>query len=836
MKVAVIVGWATVFAVAAVRLLRYFLFEHADLIDTHRTRIPLLVATVAVVLYCVAGVVFGGAVLIHAVVTGTSTALWIVGGAAVLPAGISVWGYVFSVALWRRQLKWSPCGCIRWRRRIEQMAKQTALPESPRVVLSERVALPLVVGRRSHEAFLVIPVAWTESQPPSDSGQDVREFQLHHELAHCRNRDVGFMTWAHVFVRWLVPLAAAMAVATSGGAVIGVLRWRVAWMVSAASLLALGMIWVLYHVVMRHREFDADARAALILAWPVRQLAMALDACEAAGLASGSRTESRAATTPWSWRLEMWLADKAAFGRVRVLWRGIEYLWHALGRTHPGVAARKERLREGIEETGWRSPSLGLGVWTGITAGMFMQAFLLASVTVGLVGSASAAWVENVLMPFWGMGSVCLLALGLAFIALLPVRFSAETGPASFRYVAKLLGWFAVVGLSGLLVLALSGPALREISEHFVVAIGIAYTIVISLSILSGGLRESAAVSWRSWTPTACTLLLLLAAAGGLEVIVPGASFAFVMGFWVPLVMLSNAGDRTSWEEGYGIRRRCSRVRLLEGRAFRRWGILAGWALDMPVYLLPVIGCGVTALTAYVVAHYWLGFAPSRPAVFAVGVPATAAAICLMVLWVARRDWRARCNKVDPLTSKRAAQCAAVLLHWVPQRLSTYLPCLRRYAMDVLKEARELHLPERSGTLLELSWTSLPLLRTLRRDGPEVDNLIKQVHQCAHRDGGFGPWPGASPRLSSTFRALGVLDWADRIGDLDRRKHLAWVEGLRQPDGGFCDPLLRYPPWQMAYWALRCCRWLGGDYRAWARACLSAAAADKPIPSGKSRA
>ena len=124
-------------------------------------------------------------------------------------------------ALLRDAREWSdPDG----RRRLERLATACGLARPPRVLVSSRVAAPVVAGWP--RPALVLPAAW-----PAQAAAEAHELVLRHELAHLKRGDLGWLElsswlaaawwWNPLFARLVVRLRAAAEDACDDAALAG---------------------------------------------------------------------------------------------------------------------------------------------------------------------------------------------------------------------------------------------------------------------------------------------------------------------------------------------------------------------------------------------------------------------------------------------------------------------------------------------------------------------------------------------------------------------------------------------------------------------------------------
>ena len=808
-RICVVLTLAAAFTAAAIKLGRHFLLRHADRIDTHRTRIPLVLATFATVLFCSCGTIYGIGFIVECVMAREFWPRGLLGAIAAVPLAVVLLSYWLSIRLIRRKLQWMVCDDHRLEQVIAKLCEEMGLSHRPALMLSGVVQLPLVVGRREESSFLVIPESWVTPRT-ADVGEGVlssaRAFQVYHELAHLRNRDVRFTTWAYAVVRALLPVVAitpVLAVVVIFGVRMEVGR---ALTIVGLPLLGYGVLWVLYHVVLRQRELDADARAASVAGWKPSTVTKLLEDVDPT-LEIWSTSSPGKRKKSWRWQLEIWLADKAVFGSHRGLWRTVAKLAGYGLSTHPSVLERQENIQNRKPRRPWSVPSVGMAVWTGVLAELFVlgllssMASLVLAIPEGLLGSREFL-ATQIALPFWDLANVTVLSTCIAFIALSPSRFSDEAGLMTLVYVFRLGKWFLMVSASAMGVLLMAQLFVTETLRSTMMAIAVSYVGSIALASISRPLRGMRTGPSRSWYPTAGILLGCLAIAGLAHVLAPGVFFPAGIGLLAGAIILSGYREETSIEEGYAVRSMLGKMRQIEGKEFRKWGPLACCILDVPVYILPCVLCGALMAVVYCLCRGEDLQEPLGRSEWAVGLAALGVAIILGMVYIAVKH-----RSFLPGRLKGIGTCVEVLSDHCPCALAEHRADLRRLVEAV--GAEETWVGEVHVRSLRTQEYILPCLKAGGFHKELVENLAGRVMDCECQGGGFGVWPCASARLSSTYSGLCILADLGRLDEIDCDAHLRWLGKLRDGEGLYSDPLLKSPFWKQTYWGMRCAQWLG---------------------------
>ena len=91
-----------------------------------------------------------------------------------------------------------------------------------------------------------------------------------------------------------------------------------------------------------------------------------------------------------------------------------------------------------------------------------------------------------------------------------------------------------------------------------------------------------------------------------------------------------------------------------------------------------------------------------------------------------------------------------------------------------------------------------------------MDNLREVINDCKNETGGYGLWPGAGSRLSSTYYAMDILIRLNQGLDIDRVKHIEWITNCQEPSGWFKSPLSARSNWENTYFAISSLAMLDG--------------------------
>jgi hypothetical protein len=683
-------------------------------------------------------------------------------------------------------------------------------------------------GRRG--AILSVP--WFFEAEPALQAAARRRFALLHELAHLRNEDARFMSWALLFMRvfrlWLPGLLLIILFA-SGPSDSEALPW------ARASLLPLVVSGVALHLlvlsVSRQREFLADARAFLCL-----------NPTERASLLAAFGLTDRPPPSPRSrrWRRILSLLDLRPLAYSFPLsagHRADEPRWHHLIATHPAPAEREVALNSATYVS-QRHVTLSreATTWVGVGAFLFGALFpqLLRFI---LLRDYLTPFQSNLLLTYWGLAGVSYLV----FACCLPLR-NAIVPTTSGRTAVGAVMQQAVWLLPGF-VLAVLLSALSFWANLYL------------FSGLIGGLREAAGLG-RALSIALRELLNILGLFGRLSLIYPiAAGLCLLLMTWLT-ANLQTSPTPAEITPGHGLWIGTLAVAAVAGYFALAIRIFHVGFLAITVVSLTVIGFGTLSLLRKVSANFaleeqylmvyalgetsrgWRREFRSPRAYFLFATLVMAPAVLAVTFWLPgglvlfllkalASHWpalQAILISDDPNIIALTLGLSLALLVWRESKLSwggaeaRDIGFVRRVARFCRAEEalaqRLLPLPDAA---ISPALTPASLAKTLRPPHRLSQRHIWHLTQAWQRfhphapmpheavafalatqnpGGGFGLWPGGFSRLEATRDALRTLQrWArsadharDWLEDVTTASHIAWIASCSDPDGGYRSP------------------------------------------------
>lgn len=789
-------------ALIAVFCIRVAVGIRGSAVDHYRSRMLLQAAIINVMLCSVWMLVLSGLMAWHLVSGQYEAWLQPVAGlsAGLLPLK-ALWHYIGTPGRLCRRYQLRPHSACKTVDDVHRLAELMGVP-APRVLRSRLVSVPFVFGRSSRRAALALP------DDASGGTPRLSESLLLHELAHIRNRDVGFLTWASAFFQdgsWLLLLHPALLLLLAlVGAAPGPLEARVAGLYLAC----LAQLGLLYLIVRRDRERLADRSVWLLfgrtdLARAASYHAISSDTGSSDRLTAGSLRLLLA-------RLDRSLADKAYFARRPNAWRVAWQVVHFLCGTHPGSM---ERSDPAIQDSYWASSAEQSAGWIeSLWAGLLIGTL---GPVLALVGLECERWILQVdpdhtgqltaqIMLFMGLPAGC----GAALLFLLPAWASRLCLVPTWSFLIALgLRCFLtlLVALATSSALLVGGQATLEGRVFLVFTAGWCFLVVLTASAVSMSLAAFWHVGWY-WHATAFRDLGWL-----LRLVGPGllAAPALIGGAWFlyrdPALLAYGGGCFLAGLVTYSYLLGRSTLSSVDRYCFLRIGRWRhgiegrGWA-----------GKALVTLSGTFLAVFVLGTALPLLVARAIGGwhspwPALLPLLLLLIL---------ACGSLVFLASTRPPVAPSQVLSrigvlWRICRLCHILTATEeRPPCSLLPPTR----PTRSGAIMADEMCAIYHWSAVVADSPHATAPLVEAAAFAlecEQEGGFGPWPGAKPRLASTYMALSVLNRAGQPPAGSAEVHGRWVESCQLSDGSFQSPGGHRPRDQDTYFAIKALGFLG---------------------------
>jgi len=319
----------------------------------------------------------------------------------------------------------------------------------PVVLSSSLFNAPFVFGRSSKSAILAVPANW-RALDSSD-----RHVMLCHELAHIRNKDVGFLTWSFALLtdlKWLliiIPLITGMSF------------FAKVEHLAATNILYLGfliILWLLTRSVVKKRELLADLTVAMLI--ESSKIANAINGQRlnlVTGLQAAAGKSKRLEITD---NIRSWLEDKALFAKKKEIWKMTLKFFEVLYSSHPSSRIRLKTIKNRYLVSSQSSVQLSESFWAGVSIG-------LLGVLVSLGGFWWARFFlrlqddeEIVRISYRCFGAIGPLAIEVvALLFVLPGWSSIKAIIPTGRRLTSLLGRYAtgLLGASAVSCLILVG-------------------------------------------------------------------------------------------------------------------------------------------------------------------------------------------------------------------------------------------------------------------------------------------------------------------------------------------------------------------------------------------
>jgi len=677
----------------------------------------------------------------------------------------------------------------------------------PEIMSSDKVVLPFVFGRRSKKAILAVPA----------NGQLIRDDRqkilLLHELAHVHNRDVGFLAWANACIRdmrWLIILFPAMAVYCFA------LGYR---SMAPSILLYLAcaiILFVLLRYVIRRREFLADMTAALLGDSGDVTDTILRHETNPIRPAQNSEHHGKASVVD---KIQRWLSDKAMFAKRRKMWGFLLRRFDFFYSLHPPRQERAETVLS-ARKANDQLPLLGDSFWAGVAIG-------LLGVTIALGGYWFAVVFQNFLivpndhgavwLPYqiYGMLAMAVAAFLVVFLVLptwSSLKLQAPGGrfllSFSFRYGLALLGAWLVCPLiltagaeseDVLLLLVLCAIWCVCITV-FSFAVNI---VIVFLWMVTRYIHGSRVVELRRavWAFSLFIVVFLGLVSFGAIILTNGMVFRGVniivsMMIGAVLALMAFKETRLSIADAYLIFRTPLSIHRFEGKLFKRtqWTICSIYYTAAMLLFASLLYLSVDIVFAHIFRNIGV----------VVGTLVTCVVLCSILALFGRREARV------VLDSQRIKIVSLVRSF---RKLPTATDCLDCRKIEKVVASYDICNESKKNRVWNLTVCDVDelvvLLQESNAKSEVLDRVLSWLLECQCPGGGFGVWPGSSPRLSATYEAISILKNHDSLAECNADTHASWIKTLQQPDGFFRGPWSNGPLWKNTFHAVKSLDMLG---------------------------
>ena len=456
----------------------------------------------------------------------------------------------------------------------------------PIILSSPLVTVPLVFGRTCKKAFLAVPASW-----PTVIGYRQRVV-LCHELAHIRNKDVGFFTWSFAFLadlRWLLIMVPIITIISF------FIKIELLLAANTLYLVCLIILWLLTRSVLRKRELLADQTVAMLI-----KSGKIVDAMNeqqfylSSGLHVNLRTSKSSTIIN---RIRNWFADKALFAERRSFWKLTSKLFDTFYSNHPPFTERLKNIKERDRIGNLFSVRFTESFWAGMSIGLLGVLIALGGFWFGRFFLKLQGYEETVKIPYDFYGVVGPLAIGIVgLLFVLPGWSSLKAVIPTGRRLISLLGRY-LIGLFGAAIVSflilVGGFSYIEVKVLFILNIIWAFFIL----LFGLGVNIVMLVLWLQhryfslnfstdlrWAIYSVGLGICAVVAGFVIALVIFLHGAVILGSSIFLSMLAGAFTLTivaghssvSGTDQYAVFVIGSLVYRYEGRNFKVWAPLIG--------------------------------------------------------------------------------------------------------------------------------------------------------------------------------------------------------------------------------------------------------------------
>ena len=665
---------------------------------------------------------------------------------------------------------------------------------------SEKITSPLLFGSSSN-VRLVLPSGWQIPIGESEMGM------IYHELAHVINKDTGFMTWAWILLRRTHVAGVVLCLAG-----VCLFLFLNSFLLIFFSLFKYFVAYfivmeILYSVISRKREILADKIASLY--YGVIQVAYPL---------GHVFTGFQQLASPRN-KLRNYFSDKALFGKLSLFWKVLYQIYSYSSDRHPAQRERGNVLDNNLpERTVHALPSKEVTAWLGIAIGLVVS-FIILLYQLSQYQFINALTSSHVAVKTFFIVNL-FIASAMTIILCLPGCLAIYPVTISWKYIKLLIVRFSMcyvvaVAAAGLLVIGLPGWKdslalfLTELRWLVIVFLYSFYLVLLFVTLMPT-LIHSIDRTMREipYTLMICSIplsIVLLTAGLGFYMlftggIVLGGALVVSSGLSiVPLALFDMfvicASDRYVFMHSPGSKK----VWWFEGKLISLEVMWRATTVMLPVILASfgVIFC-VTYLPVKLVWQNPNGFFYSMPVIFIL--------ISCMLFLVNKMSSRLIFEKRDLVYG--LARCLTLSGFNVPENIRKALTKLdMAIKWHTLKQKDR---PEHVWETVRHFNLIIQIISLAEDKLNGIFDLKGWVLQCANETGGYGLWPGAGSRLSSTYYALGILCRLKQDFDVDKAKCIEWIINCQQPSGWFESPLSGRPDWENTYFAVSSLAMLDG--------------------------
>jgi hypothetical protein len=676
----------------------------------------------------------------------------------------------------------------------------------PTLLSSDLVDSPFIFGRRSNKAIMAVPKSW---QQIDDDRQNI---QLLHELAHIRNRDVGFLAWSNACIQDLRLLLILLPVSVLYCYILDYNHLAPSICLYLACSL---ILFMMLKYVVRKREALADMTSAMLV-----ESGKVKDVISQQGMYFvGTHVNAKQPVKPGlTDKIQRWLTDKALFSQKQKLWKLPLRTFNFFHSLHP---SKSDRLRTVSFTKTTDVPNLSLGdsFWAGVALG-------LTGVIIGLGGYWYADTffqqpqeeVDALRLSYQIYGLAAPIAIGyLAIFLALPAWSSLRQLSLTKRFFLSQMARYGITFAGASLVCPIvltmgTGNNLMQVLLAFcflwcvfIILFGFAVnTIITSLWVTLRYLQSSHVAEIRKaiWAFGLFVIIVFGLILAGAKLINTGMIFhgvnivvSTIAGG--ALVSLAVRGSRFSETELYIILCSPFFIYRLEGKWFNSlvW-IIHSFYITALLMIFVLLICSVN----YFVLGIVFQNLDSTLGVFIAG------GVCCSIMILLERNGLGRIGERKRHKIYSLLYCLKLLSR----------PLDTNTQKKINRAALSYDLPENNSDSKVLNLTVLDVyeLVALISDDPTQADMLDRVSSWildCQTQGGFGVWPGSSSRLCSTYQAVSILRDVNLLEQCKVYQHVSWIKTLQQSDGLFKGPWSNRSALEDTFFAVESLRILGSS-------------------------
>lgn len=685
---------------------------------------------------------------------------------------------------------------------VRRLSKLIKIKKPPKVLFSAYENIPpATFGGGSANMNMVLPANFsqiiseaTELAGHREATTSLAEFVLLHELSHIKNGDVLFLSWASCFLSsfklWLLPYCTLTVILMFWMEVIPWVAPLIARNVFflAFSCVNFGAFYLLILSVSRQREFLADARASVFL----KTVEL--------GLLTGSRLNSRVRSvlkTLLSYITRLALAtdlytQMRMGSRLRILPKVVSFsgtgdskTWRKgflgwLFATHPSANERVEALsHQKYVGTLNYVPSFGSSAWIGVVA---ILLYIGGPLFLGTCSYGRTSSITDEINNYLTAAAVLFMALSFSLPFRNAFNYLPQLGTYIWHVFIKYLSCTIFMIFTNLILTFITVAIALAMTEPSGAGDFFRFTLTYSLLLSGCGALVSFLFAMAIGTGlilekidkgfiiiavsflTPCLLILV----GTKVLFFPEISLLSILTWFVVaaaafgFLLLTNAftaETRRSYSSSALFGKHEFPTKLSSRKFF--WHVVVGFGtfavgllpimliIGIILFLFPVHRNLSLETSLFLIVPTFVAFSIVQLRELGSGITQSAQLLPQLLGF-------ARVANIAGVTSDSPRNAAVAFTNRLRAKDSAYRGTT-------------------TAVNMETTFACVLPVKLLGGNCGDENTIVGWVLACQNNEGGFGVWPGATPTLVNTQKALCTLKLLGGTTQLDKEKHVNWL-------------------------------------------------------------